>query len=158
MPLRRPAGPPRCSAYEALVRALARRPHSRAELRRKLGARGHAREAVEAAIARAEDLHQLEAEGALATRLAAALAARPLATPASVAAKLRTRGLPEAEVRDAVRAAFEGWDARASAWAGVAPGEPAARAARRLTARGFDAEVVAWVVRRLGSGEAGDDM
>lgn len=136
-------------AFDALVRLLARRAHSRHELSQKLRVRGHTTEAIEAAFARAAELHLLEDEAAIAARYAEELAAKPKATPAWVEAKLRSRGLPEPSIGPAVRGAFDGWDPRSAAQAAVAGERDVGKAARRLSRRGFSSDVIAWVVRQM---------
>jgi regulatory protein len=143
---------PTVTAHEALVRILARRAHTRAELVSKLRARGYALDAIEAALAEAARLAQLEPEVEVAERYALELARKPRATPAWVESKLRAKGIEAPLVRASVHKAFQEWDARGSAWEAVAGEVDPRRAARRLESRGYDADVIGWVVSRLRKG------
>jgi regulatory protein len=88
MPQRRSSKPPAGSAYEAAVRYLAGRAHSRAELWRKLLRRGHEEADVEAAIVRLTERGYLDDAGFAAghvRRRSASLG--PLALSAELAAR-----------------------------------------------------------------------
>ncbi len=132
---------------DAAVRLLARRSHGRAELAKKLAARGHDDHAVEAAFARLEELGYLGPDDEIARRFAEELARKTGATPRSVAAKLAARGFEDAE--RAAQAAFLDWDPRSAASMVIAGEKNPDRAARRLSRRGFPADVIAGVVERL---------
>src|SRR4029077_16860174 len=99
MPPRRTSKPPTGSAYEAAVRYLAARAHSRAELWRKLLRRGHEEADVEAALARLADLGYLDDAGFAAghvRRRSASLG------PLALSAELAARGVDREIARAAV--------------------------------------------------------
>jgi len=88
MPPRRTSKPPTGSAYEAAVRYLAGRAHSRAELWRKLVRRGHEEADVEAALARLADLGYLDDAGFAAGHVRRrSVSLGPLALSAELAAR-----------------------------------------------------------------------
>lgn len=101
MPRRRSSKPPTGSAYEAAVRYLAGRAHSRAELARKLARRGHEEADVEGAMARLADLGYLDDAGFAAghvRRRSASLG------PLALSAELTARGVD----RDVAQLALAG--------------------------------------------------
>lgn len=138
-------------AREGAVRLLARREHSRLELRRKLGSRGHAPGAIEAALA---DL----AEGGLQSddRFAASYVRTALERGHGehrIRAALRERGIEPAVANGALVLDAEAWRQRATAAArkrfGDMPPRTAAEWAKRarfLAGRGFGAAAVAAAV------------
>ena len=136
-------------ALDVLARILSRRAHTRAELLRKLRQRGFTPQEITEALERAQQLELLEPEAALAERYARELAQKAGATPRRAAAKLADKGFERGLAEAAIRAAFEGWDARAGAWAVVAQEVDPERAARRLARLGFPAEVVRWAVENI---------
>lgn len=98
---RRGSRPPAASAYEAGVRLLARRAHSRAELQRKLARRGYGGDEVEGAMARLGGLGYLDDEA-----FAAGHVRRRAATkgPLALAAELAARGVNRAAADAALAA------------------------------------------------------
>jgi len=141
-------GPPR-RALDLFFRLLARRSHNRNELRSKARQRGFEDEAIEEAIARAEELRVLEDEAESAQRLARERARRRGATPRAVASKLRERGYASDITALAVREAFSDWDARRAAHEVTEFERNPDRAARKLQRLGFDADVIMEVVASL---------
>ena len=143
------------SCFDKACDLLALRPHFRAELARKLGARGHGEEAVTVALDRLEELGYLDDAGC-----ARSLAAGPLSRrgygPRRMRAELERRGAPTAAAEAAVTAAFADGDraaARQAAARWLARRRPggAARAAlaRHLDRKGFTSGTVLEVVREL---------
>ena len=140
-------------ASRSAVRLLARREHSRLELRRKLASRGHAPRAAEAALAGL-------AEGGLQSdeRFAASYVRTALERGHGmhkIRAGLRQRGIEPALANDALDLDAEAWQQRAAAAVrkrfGDAPPETAAEWAKRarfLAGRGFGAAVAAAAVGR----------
>lgn len=139
------------AAYAQGLRLLARREHSRRELHRKLGDRGH----PEAAVAVALD--RLEAEGALSDRRFAEEYARSRFAkgygPRRVAAELAGHGLtgPDLEATRLERSAErELAAAQLRRRFGAVPASGSteqARRARYLQRRGFDPDLCAELVR-----------
>jgi regulatory protein len=117
---RRSSKPPQGSAYEAGLRLLARRAHSRAELRRKLERRGYEDRDVREAMIRLVDRGYLDDAS-----FAAGHVRRRSATlgPLALAAELTARGVD----RRVAGAALEGFDRTAQVAA-------ATRLAERLCA------------------------
>ncbi len=136
---------------EVIERLLASRAHTRAELRSKMKQRGYQATEIEAALARAEELCWLEPDEALANRAAEYQRQKTGATPATTRARLAARGLNSEAVEAAVKAAFSDWNALEAAWLLVEREKDPARAARRLMRKGFSADVISRVVRRLGT-------
>ncbi|TMC37036.1 MAG: regulatory protein RecX [Chloroflexi bacterium] len=118
---RRSSKPPTGSAYEAGVGLLARRAHSRAELRRKLARRGFSVEDVDATMARLSRLGYLDDAS-----FAAGHVRRRSATlgPLALSAELSARGVDRA----VAGAALDAFDHSAQVAA-------ATRLAERLSAR-----------------------
>lgn len=130
------------SAYDAAIRLLARREHSRAELRRKLRAKGHAQACIDAAIGKAADAGQQSdcrfAECFVRDRLQRGQGAR------KIRADLRARGIDDDDARAAIPTGDAFWEERACAALAkrFGPAPPAtasewAKRARFLIARGF---------------------
>lgn len=136
-------------AVDDAVRVLARRSHGRRELQVKLQRRGYPGTIIDAAFERLAELNYLEQEDAVAQRYAEELARKKGATPRLTEQKLRQRGFSESDTERAVGHAFRDWDARVAALDTVEGVEDPAKAARRLTRKGFPADAVAWVVERL---------
>lgn len=136
------------TAREAALRLLARREHSRLELRRKLAIRGHPPSVVEAALAAL-------AEGGLQSdeRFAASYARTALERghgEHKIRAALRERGVEPALAGDVLALDAETWRQRAATAVrkrfGHAPPETVAewtKRARFLAGRGFGAAVAA---------------
>lgn len=144
---------PEREALELFFRLLARRSHNRAELRRKARQRGHEESAIDAAIARAEELHVLEDEADSAARLAEERSRRRGATPRAVEAKLLERGYASDIARTAVTEVFSRWDPRKAAREVLDSERDPTRAARKLQRLGFDADVIGAVVSHMRGGE-----
>lgn len=132
---------------------LARREHSRAELRHKLRARGHDPEAVEAALERlGEQGYQDDrrfAEHYVASRVERGFG------PVRIRAELQERGVDPDLGREALEAHRGRWpelaeEARRRRFGAEAPADPRAwqRQARFLQYRGFDAALVAATLGR----------
>lgn len=98
-------------ALDAGLRLLARRAHSRAEVRRKLGRRGYAEEEVESAVTRLGELGYLDdrafAEGYVRRR-------SPARGPLALSAELAARGV-DRRLADAALGGFGAEDELASA-------------------------------------------
>lgn len=152
------AGNGRPDALAKALDLLARRPHFRAELSRKLLARGYEPDEVEAAIARAAALGYLDDE-ALTAGYAAELAERKGLGRARVVRELARRGAPEEVVDRAVAGTDEAQElerareaaARWSRGRGVA----AAALARHLDRKGFARHVIFRVLKEFAA-DAGD--
>ena len=139
------------TAREAAVRLLARREHSRFELRRKLASRGHAPRAAEAALAGLVE-GGLQSDERFATSYARTALERGHGMH-KIRAGLRQRGIEPALANDALDLDAEAWQQRAAAAVrkrfGDAPPETAAEWAKRarfLAGRGFGAAVAAAAV------------
>ena len=146
------------SCFDKACELLARRPHFRAELARKLAQRGHDPTAIAAALERLAELGYLD-DAACARSLADQLGRRGHG-PARLRAQLERRGAPREEAAAAVEAVFaEGEEpaARRAAerWLGRrAPGRGGRAAlARHLDRKGYSSGTVL----RLASELAGED-
>lgn len=135
------------STYEAAIRLLARREHSRRELAGKLARKGHAEDEV------AEALDAAEAEGLLSEARFAESYARARRDkgygPVRIRAELRERGVAAEQAEGCLQALDEDWRALAESVRAkrFGPGRPReaserARQSRFLQYRGFDAELV----------------
>ncbi|MBX9609866.1 MAG: recombination regulator RecX [Gammaproteobacteria bacterium] len=135
--------PPRRSARDLAVDALARRDHSRRELERKLGARGLERAEIAATL---DDLASegLQKDGRFADVYVRSRAERGYG-PRRILQELRARGVSEELAAEALATAEVDWEALARAARRkkfrAPPGDAAARAkqSRFLEYRGFDA-------------------
>ncbi len=152
---RRPRALP--ATYEAAVAALARRPHARAELERKLVRKGHERGEVEVALDRAAELGYLDDAAYARSLVGRRSAARGTA---AIGAELRAKGLSRPEIEAALAALDpEAEHAAALRLAErlVKPGggrEEVERAAAKLVRRGFSSEVAWRCARAAASGPA----
>lgn len=146
------------TATESAVGLLTRREHSRRELTRKLAARGHAADEVEATVARlAEAGWQNDArfvESLIRSRASAGYG------PLHVRTELSTHGIDRETIGHALAAAEVDWDARARDLLRrrFGPDLPPDLATRRKAAdlllrRGFERSAV---VRLTASGDWGD--
>jgi regulatory protein len=132
---------------QAAVRLLATREHSRAELRRKLTARGGEASAVEGVLdALAE--RRLQSDARYAEQYVAQRAARGYG-PARIRAELRERGIDDAVIADWLDERDPVWKERIAevarkrfGAAGPADFGDRARRARFLEYRGFGAELI----------------
>lgn len=157
MPRRSPDKAPRRSAYDQALGLLSRREHSARELKTKLRAGGQAGDEAEQAIERLQERHYQDDD-----RFAASLARRRAAQgygPLRIQAELKSHGLDDAAIREAIAATEADWEAIASTQlrrhAGTRPAADAAERSKRaafLLRRGFDAATVRAVTRA----EAGD--
>jgi regulatory protein len=130
--------------YDTAVRLLAQRPHSAAELRRKLRVRGCSPEAVEEALERVRDLGYQD-DAAFARSVVAYRSAQR--GRAAIAAELARRGVGRDEAAAALAYLDSDDELRAARRlaARLGPLEPR-RLAGRLERRGFSAEVIRAVI------------
>lgn len=130
--------------YDAAVRLLAQRPHSAAELRRKLRARGCAPEAVEGALERVRGLGYQD-DASFARSLVAYRSSHR--GRSAIAAELARRGVGREEVAAALTDLGSDDELRAARRlaARLGPVEPR-RLAGRLERRGFSTAVIRAVV------------
>lgn len=157
MPRRSPDKSPRRSAYDQALGLLARREHSARELKTKLRVGGQAGDDAERAVERLREQHYQDDD-----RFAAGLARRRAAQgygPLRIQAELKSHGMGDAAIREAIAAAEADWEAVAAAQlrrhAGAKPAADAAGRAKRaafLLRRGFDAATVR-AVTRAGTGD-----
>lgn len=156
-----PAKPKR-SAYDKALVLLARREHSRKELKTKLRQGGYEGEETSAAIDRlGEQQYQDDdrfGEVLLRSRIAQGYG------PMRLRMELKTHGLPDARIRELLDAAEVDWDASAAAQlhrrygkAGVADAAERTRRAQFLLRRGFTAATVRSVTH-ADVDEADDDV
>jgi regulatory protein len=136
-------------AWDRLLRILSARAHGREELRRKLRLKAHEDEEIERCLEKAERLHLLEEDEAVAVRFARELRKRKGTSPLLASSKLRSRGFESSVSDRAIREAFADWDARTEALELLESEQDTERAGRRLTRRGFPAEDVRWAVKEL---------
>lgn len=146
---RRPPDPdkPRRSAYDKALGLLARREHSRRELKTKLRQGGYQGEETTAAIDRLGEQHYQDddrfAEVLLRSRIAQGYG------PMRLRVELKSHGVGDARIRELLDAAEADWVALASAqlrrrYGGKGVADPAERARRAqfLLRRGFAAATV----------------
>jgi regulatory protein len=140
------------SALDKALELVARRPHFRAELARKLTQRGFAGDEIEAALARLSELGYLD-DAELAAREAERLRERRGLARAGVAAELARKGA----AAEAVDAALAGEDAEkelaaalafAARWRQVHAADAAALA-RALSRKGYPGHVIFSVLKDL---------
>ena len=114
--------------YDLSVALLARRAHSRVELEKKLLAKGGLPEAVEAALARLDELGYLD-DAVFARDLVRSRMTHKRWGPAKVKMELRAKGIADEIVEAALREAMEGVEpeeaARAALIARFGPDRPA---------------------------------
>ena len=141
-----PAKPKR-SAYDKALGLLARREHSRKELKTKLRQGGYEGEETSAAVDRLGEQHYQDddrfAEVLLRGRIAQGYG------PTRLRVELKSHGLADARIRELLDAAEVDWDASAAAQlrrrygkAGVADATERTRRAQFLLRRGFAAATV----------------
>ena len=141
-----PAKPKR-TAYDKALGLLARREHSRRELKTKLRQDGYEGEEATAAIDRLGEQHYQDddrfAEVLLRSRIAQGYG------PMRLRMELKTHGLSDARIRELMEAADADWDASAAVqlrrrYGGGGTADPAERARRAqfLLRRGFAAATV----------------
>lgn len=147
--------PPSGTAFDAAVRLLARRAHSRRELARKLSIRGFSREDIDAALTRCDD-HGYLNDAALARRLAERLSVTGHGA-AYIRHYLREKGLSSeaAGIQESPNGEEEEASARRALEKKLAGSrrdeEPAKRRQRLyrfLLSRGFSGQVALAVVDR----------
>ncbi len=100
------------NAKESALRLLAKRDHSREEVRRKLRAKGFAAEEIEEALQKLETRGILD-DGRYAQRLAFYLAQEKLFGPQRISQKLFQKGIPADRIQEAMAKAEEGLAANA---------------------------------------------
>jgi regulatory protein len=138
---------PKRTAYDKALGLLARREHSRRELKTKLRQDGYEGEEATAAIDRLGEQHYQDddrfAEVLLRSRIAQGYG------PMRLRMELKTHGLSDARIRELMEAADADWDASAAAqlrrrYGGGGTADPAERARRAqfLLRRGFAAATV----------------
>ena len=138
---------PRRSAYDKALGLLARREHSRRELKTKLRQDGYAGEEAGAAIDRLGAQHYQDddrfAEALLRNRIAQGYG------PMRLRVELKSHGLADARIRELLDAAEADWSALAASqlrrrYGGQSAADPAERARRAqfLLRRGFAAATV----------------
>jgi len=156
------AGKPKRSAYDKALGLLARREHSRKELKTKLRQGGYEGEETSEAIDRLGEQHYQDddrfAEVLLRSRIAQGYG------PVRLRVELKSHGLADARIRDLLEEAEVDWDASAAAqlrrrYGGTGSADPAERARRAqfLLRRGFAAATVRSVTH-ADVDEAADDI
>lgn len=135
------------SAYDKALGLLARREHSRKELKTKLRQGGYEGDEASAAIERLEEQHYQDDD-----RFAAVLLRSRVAQGYGlmrVRVELKSHGVPDARIRELLDEAEVDWDASAAAqlrrrYGGAGSADPAERARRAqfLLRRGFAAATV----------------
>ncbi|ANB18304.1 Regulatory protein RecX [Dokdonella koreensis DS-123] len=155
-PPRTPADKP--AAYDRALGWLARREHSRSELRTKLARGGHAADEAAAAL-EALEAGALQSDARFAGALARSRAGQGYG-PRRIVAELRSHGIADAAVRDALAEVDVDWLASARRQLqrqyGRTPARSAQERARRaafLLRRGFDGPTVGALTRA----DAGSD-
>ena len=149
------------SAYERALRLLGQRQHFRADLRRKLLARGYEAEEVDAALARCADGGYLDDEATARAFVAERQGRRGLGR-ARIAAELRRHGA----TGEAVTAALAGVsdeDERGRAATAAARwrrlhGDDAAALGRHLARKGFSRSAIVAVLRAIGAEETAAEL
>jgi regulatory protein len=148
------------TAYGKALGLLARREHSRAELKTKLARGGHAADEAEAAIA-SLDSGALQSDARFAAALARSRAGQGYG-PRRIVAELKSHAIGEALIREALAELDVDWAAAArrqlerqyGAGAGrAASPRERARQAGFLLRRGFDGPTVGTVTRTDSGGE-----
>ena len=144
---REPGDKPKTSAYDRALGLLARREHSRRELKLKLRQKGYEGEEAGAAVDRLGDQHYQDDER-FAHSLIRSRAAQGYG-PMRVRAELKSHGLSDARIRALLDEAAVDWDANALAQLRRRFGgksspdrEEKARRAQFLLRRGFPAATV----------------
>ena len=151
-----PAG----KVMDAALNLLARRDHSRAELSRKLAARGFVAQEIEAAIVRLHDLAYLD-DRRYAEQWAARAVREGTAVGPRLRLELRRRGIPPEIAESAIAAAGEGLDERRAIgelmvrrFAGFDPVSATPKEKRRLVSwfqrRGFSLSAIFDALRVAG--------
>lgn len=148
------------SAYGKALGLLARREHSRAELKTKLARGGHATDEAEAAIA-SLDSGALQSDARFAAALARSRAGQGYG-PRRIVAELKSHAIGDALIREALAGLEVDWTASArrqlerqyGAGRAVSPRDRA-RQAGFLLRRGFDGPTVGAVTRTDFGGEDG---
>lgn len=149
----------RAAALTKAVDLLALRPHFRAELAAKLAKRGFDAQAVDAALARLEELAYLD-DLAAARGFAAQKVERQGWGPRRLTAELSRRGVDEGHVRTVVDEAYPEGEAViardvAARWAARGRGDRD-RLARYLDRRGFSKSVIVEILRQFDAERARD--
>jgi regulatory protein len=167
MPMKRPPGPddpvkPKRSAYDKALGLLARREHSRTELKSKLRRGGYEGEETVAAIDRLGEQHYQD-DDRFAELLLRSRAAQGYG-PMRLRMELKSHGLTDTRIRALLDAAEVDWDVSAATQlrrryrsAGAADPAERARRAQFLLRRGFSAATVRNVTH-ADVDEAADDV
>ena len=159
-PFGRPAAPPSDDPVARAVGLLARRAHSKWELRRKLRMKGFGPEAVDTAMARLDELGYLD-DSSFAKRLVQRRGA--LRGPRALSAELAARGIDRAEADSAVAeydiksqliSATRLVERLSARKAGISYREMLDSVGTKLLRRGFSAPVVREACRLVLSGAA----
>lgn len=156
------AAAPRRSAYDKALGLLARREHSRKELKTKLRQGGYQNDEASDALERLGEQHYQDddrfGEALLRSRVAQGYG------PMRLRVELKSHGLADARIRELLDAAEVDWDACAAAQlrrrygaAGTADAAERGRRAQFLLRRGFAAATVRNVTR-ADVDEAADDV
>ena len=147
------------TALDKALQLVARRPHFRAELRRKLVARGFDEDEVAAALGRLTELGYLD-DAELAAREGERLRERRGLGRAGIAAELARKGAGPAEVDGALAGGDAGSELEAARAVGrrwLAGRRPdAAALARHLDRKGYAGNVIFRVLRELIPDAPGD--
>jgi regulatory protein len=143
----KPAEKPKASAYNKALGLLARREHSRRELRQKLARSGYARDEAGEALDRLGEQHYQD-DGRFAETLIRHRSSQGYG-PMRLRAELKSHGLSDARIRDLLDAADIDWTEYAAGQlrrrygaAGTTDAAERARRAQFLLRRGFPAATV----------------
>jgi regulatory protein len=139
------------ACYDKAVELLARRPHFRLELRRKLEQRGFGFDAVRDALERLQDLGYLD-DALLARQWASGELRRRGYGPRRIRAELRRRGVEGSDLERALEEAFAEGELNAAReaarrWRRRGGGSPDALA-RHLNGKGFSQGAILTVLER----------
>ncbi len=144
------------SVYDRATLLLARRPHFRVELERKLRQRGHAEDEIAAALAKLESQGYLDDER-LAREFAAQRAARSGEGARRVRAAMEKRGLGAETIRGALAEALPEDDLEATRQAAARWGRShrpdGAALGRHLQRKGFSTRAILRVLQDLGESD-----
>ncbi len=149
--------PERPDPWDVAIKLLGMRALTTQELRQRLARRGYVAEQIQAVIARLSASRYLD-DGEYARAWARARAHRHSVGPARLRRELRSKGIADAEISDALREAFGERDAgevaeaaalrKLKALQGLAPEVARRRLGTFLTRRGFAVEVVLALCRK----------
>jgi regulatory protein len=159
----RPRAAQPAEAFDTVLRLLARRDHSREELRRKLDRRGHDQQTIEAALRRITELGHVDDQAFARSYVRRRASVRG---PLAIAAELAARGID----RGASEAALAGFDPSEQLSSATRLAERAcarepdamsyqemlAKVGTRLLRRGFPARIVQAACRAVVGAQSGD--